>query len=616
MSARPARGPPLRLLAAVGFTLLVSSVVVPGALAHADLQRSDPEDGSSLTRSPRSIRMWFTEGIVPRFSGGKIVAANGGSVRLASVQAEAEGRLVLTPASQLRRGLYTADWTVLSEEDGHIRRGFVVFGVDMGVAPATAGGRRDESVAPADVFLRWINFSLLAGLAGGLAVAFLVLTGTGASQARRRVLSWTLTCAVLGIAAGVALLLWQAATLARELGRGDSLVAVAWNLAGGTRLGALWLAREAILLALVALLLAVRRRGASRLAAVAAVYVVALAFVQALGGHAAAVTPRTGLAVAVAALHVLAAGAWIGGLVAGIVAFWPLRGEQLPLARASLRRFGILAALSVGVLGVTGLYYAGRQVASLDALLTTLYGQTLLVKLGLLLVAGAFGLFNAMLLHGRWSPVSGRRLKPLLVAEAAAGLAVLAAAALLTATLPARGPEFAPAASGIPTNVRSSRSVAVEDVVVTLSARPNRAGPNVFHVIAASFRRPVPAQIEGVELRFRRGEGKTMSAPMTQVAPGNYRLMGDYLRSPGAWRIDVVVKRGGPADVVAGLDWRAAPPEGPRPVVSDRPLGPFLVGASVVLGVLVLLAAAVVILRTFRSRSRWEGEPARSFRGM
>lgn len=616
MSSRPARAPPLRLLAAVGFTLLVAFVVVPSALAHATVERSDPEDGSSVTRSPRTIRIWFSEGIVPRFSGAKIVSEQGRRVLLTSVRADADGLLVLTPASELARGLYTVDWSVLSAEDGHLRRGFVVFGVGPNLAPAAAGDRRDESVAPVDVALRWLNFSLLAGLAGGLALAFLVLRGASARSARRRVLGWTLMCAVLGLAAGVGLLLWQAATLASELGRGEPFLAVAWDLVSDTRLGSLWLAREALLLALVALLLALRRRDAPRLAAVAAAYVVALAFVQALAGHAAAVSPRTGLVVGVAALHVLAAGAWIGGLVAAIVAFWPLRGEeQLALARASLRRFGILAAFSVGVLGVTGLYYAGRQVASLDALLTTLYGQALLAKVGLLVVAGALGLLNGMLLRGCWTPMLRRRIRPLLVAEAVAGLAVLAAAAVLTTTLPARGPEFAPAARGLPTDVRSSRSVAAEDVLVTLSARPNRAGPNVFHVIAASFRRPAPAQIRGVTLRFRRGVGETVSAPMVQVAPSNYRLTGDYLRAAGAWQIELAVQRGGAADVVADFDWRAAPPAGRPARVSDRPLGPFLVGAAAAVGLVVLLAVAGGLLPGLRSRSRWEGEPARSFRG-
>jgi copper transport protein len=611
VSSWPARGPPLRLLAAVGFTLLVALMAVPSALAHATVVRSDPKDGSSLVRSPRTIRVWFGEDVVPRFSGAKIVGEQGRRVRLTSVRAEAEGQLVLTPASELDSGLYTVDWSVLSAEDGHLRRGFVVFGVGPGVTPAAAGDRRDESVAPVDVVLRWLNFSLLAGLAGGLAVAFLVLRGASAHGARRRVLGWTLMCAALGLGAGVGLLLWQATTLASELGKGEPFLAVAWDLVAGTRLGALWLAREALLLSLVVLLLALRKRNAPRVAAVAAVYVVALAFVQALAGHAAAVSPRTGLVVAVAALHLVAAGIWIGGLVAAIVAFWPLRGqEQLALARMTLRRFGVLAALSVGVLGVTGLYYAGRQVASLDALLTTLYGQALLAKVSLLVVAGAFGLLNAMLLSRTRRP-----LRRLLLAEVGAGLAVLAAVAVLTATLPARGPEFAPAARGLPTNVRSSRSVAAEDVLVTLSARPNRAGPNVFHVIAASFRRPAPAQIRGVTLRFGRGAGETVSARMVQVAPSNYRVTGDYLRAAGAWQIEVAVERGGAADVVADFDWRAAPPAGRPARVSDRPLGPFLAGASAVLGLLVLLALAAGLLPALRSRSRWAGEPARSFRG-
>ena len=129
MSSRPARGPPRRLLAAVGFTLLVALVVVPSALAHATFVRSDPEDGSSVTRSPPTIRIWFSEGIVPRFSGAKILSERGRDVRLTSVRADADGLLVLTPASKLDRGLYTVDWDVLSAEDGHLRRGFVVFTV-------------------------------------------------------------------------------------------------------------------------------------------------------------------------------------------------------------------------------------------------------------------------------------------------------------------------------------------------------------------------------------------------------------------------------------------------------------------------------------------------------
>ncbi len=59
--------------------------------------------------------------------------------------------------------------------------------------------------------------------------------------------------------------------------------------------------------------------------------------------------------------------------------------------------------------------------------------------------------------------------------------------------------------------------------------------------------------------------------------------------------------------MVADFDWRAAPPAGRPARVSDRPLGPFLVGASAVLGLLVLLAVAAGLLPALRSRSRWDG---------
>ena len=102
---------------------------------------------------------------------------------------------------------------------------------------------------------------------------------------------------------------------------------------------------------------------------------------------------------------------------------------------------------------------------------------------------------------------------------------------------------------------------------------------------------------------------------MLQVAPSNYRLTGDYLRAAGSWQIEVAVERGGPADVVADFDWRAAPPAGPPARLSDRPLGPFLAGASAVVGLLVLLAVAGGLLPALRSRSRWKGKPARTFQG-
>lgn len=600
MTARP-RAAGLRLLLAGLACALAMAVLAPSAGAHATLLRSDPSDGAVLEDGPSSVRLWFTEEIVARFSSATLREGDGTVVTTASVRADATDGLTLALRDDLPRGIYSIDWKVLSAEDGHFRGGLVVFAVGLGLTPVPAGDEGTDGVGALDVLLRWLNLSALAGLVGGLAVAGLVLTASlrasaaSVQAARHRVLGWTLGCSALGLAAGIGLLFSQARSLAPD----ESLLSVAWDFLAGTRLGAVWIAREGILLALFAVLILMRRGRLGRLGLPgAALLAVAAVCVQALAGHANAVSPQTPLAVGAAVLHGLAAGLWIGGLAAVTVAIWPFgrgRRERAALAGASLRRFGALAALGVATLGVTGLYYAGRQVASVDALLTTLYGQTLLVKLGLVLVAGLLGLLNALLLRPpAWSSIRPVPYRPLLLAEVGAGLAVLVAVGVLTAAAPARGPEFAPAPAADPPG---SLSTSVDDLVVTLAAKPNRAGHNVFQAIVASTRRPAPAEIESVTLRFSR-DGKAALAPMVETEPGRFRVAGDYLDRSGDWRIGVIVRRTGLPSTTLPYLWTAAPEAGRPVLVSDRPLRPILTNLAFAL--LTLLA----VLGAFRFRPR------------
>src|SRR5207247_10082813 len=92
--------------------------------------------------------------------------------------------------------------------------------------------------------------------------------------------------------------------------------------------------------------------------------------------------------VAADAIHLIATGLWCGGLLA---LFWVLyRGTnrlKLPLSWAAeiVRRFSLLAIVSVAVLLVTGLYQSWVQVGTLKTLFSTDYGRVLLVKLALFL---------------------------------------------------------------------------------------------------------------------------------------------------------------------------------------------------------------------------------------
>jgi copper transport protein len=518
----------------------------------------------------------------------------------------ADPRVMIVRLPRLGRGAYSTLWTAVGTTDPHRSRGLVVFRVGPGAAPASTTPRDPPPVLA--VLVRWVHFALLAGLIGALAVIGLVLgpacrDATAAATARRaerRLLTLAAACGVAALALGVLLLPLQA------------LVLMAWEpgssfeLIGRTRWGRLWLAQEGLLAAIVVVVILLR--GAAHPAprhprvpgvtltpgprvSVAAALAAALVVVRAADGHAAEVHPHTALSVVVLALHTLAAAVWVGGIVALVVGFWPLlRREDMRMVVAP---FGRLAAVSVGLLAVTGLYTAGRQVASVDALVTTLYGQGLGAKAVLLGVAGGFAALNAtMLVRGIGTP-GVPRLRTLVIGEATAGLLIVLAAALMSSAPPARGPEFDPAAA-----MPGSQTVGGGDTLVTLSATPNRPGQNVLTAVVASTRRPDPPPPRGLDLRFA---DRGTSAAMREVAPGRFLLTGDQLSAGGRSRIQAVVHRRGEPDRTVGFTWTTG--SAPRSTtVSDRPLEPVLTPAAALLALVAAAAAAALAVSRRRPR--------------
>ncbi|HEY7492720.1 MAG TPA: copper resistance protein CopC, partial [Candidatus Tectomicrobia bacterium] len=605
---------PIRV--AAGLLIFITAHAV-NVWAHATLVRSVPADGALLAEAPQEVRLWFNENISPRFSAAQLLDSKSQPVQLAGIRTDpSDPKQLILSLRQLPAGVYSVLAKTLSEADGHFSRSLLVFGVGE-EADLKAAVVLPEKVPPwPEVVLRWGNFTLLAALVGAVAVVYLVLVPVGAALAavpastmalgvaERRVLAWAFCCTGLALLVGLGLLLWQCITLAATLPEGSSFPGVVWQVLSRTRWGALWLARQGLLLVFMGVVYCMyharhqlvesrpaadaaaapaavvplvtpsltlpprgRGRGLTRVCfflsdyfsidnisytplasprwwevktcddvssrslrqenlpqkggkggrvakLVAALFSLALLTVQALTGHAAAVTPQTTLAVVTASLHLLAASLWIGGLLALGVGLWPLMRRDwvaaTTLAYASWGRFSRVAAVSVGLLVATGLYNMRWQVASLDALVTALYGQVLLAKIGLVLVVGACGLLNAMLLHPvvaaplawllhrpqGWTPCSLTCLLTLVLGEAGLGLLVLLATSVVTAAPPPRGPEF----TIEPADVPATLSKTVNDVVVTLSVKPNRPGQNVFTVFTASTRRPPRAEITRVIL--------------------------------------------------------------------------------------------------------------------
>jgi putative copper export protein len=177
---------------------------------------------------------------------------------------------------------------------------------------------------------------------------------------------------------------------------------------------------------------------------------VALVWGYPLSGHQ-ATEPNASLAGELADwVHLVAAMLWVGGVLTLAVVVWPLAPG---LRRAAFLRFSRIAVFLIGALVVAGTIVAIQRLPALDDLWNTSYGQTLLVKIALVLVALAWGgahhtFVRPRLERGEQPRGVGRSL----IGESTVAIAVLLVAAVLVngapppvedgseAALPAAGP--------------------------------------------------------------------------------------------------------------------------------------------------------------------------------
>ncbi len=549
-----------RLLAtaAIAVVLAIALFPAPAAYAHTVLVGSEPAAGATLSESPGIARLHFSQDVVGARSSIRLVDSSGSTVAgTAPVGGDPRGLAIQLP--RLARGSYGLVWEAVAARDEHVASGTVVFSI--GAASAAPPGTTVSGTQ--DLVRRWAGLVALALVAGPLAVALLVL-GPPWSHARRRLLRLAAAGCVAAIAVGVADLLVEAF---REPG-------LSMTVALGTRWGALWIARTVLLLLLVAVIARLSRgRGGSW---VAGILVAGLAVVEALGSHAAAVPSGRVEALVAIAAHAMAGLVWLGAVPALVIVLWP-RERRSDLIRAVRGRFALLAAASVGLVVVTGLYSAGVEVASADDLVNTAYGRLLLDKTALLTGMGALGLAATIRMHDR-RPVLSR----LTLVEVTAGAGLLLAVGALTVQAPPLGPSgTAPAAT------ERTASGGMDDLRVTVSATPNQPGLNWFTVLAESTRRPEPYPIDDVALRVGGSHGDTL-LPLRPLVPGRY--MATYrVGEAGPLRVVAVVHRGGHEQQVR-VGWTVEAAGAAAAIPPGRGLAPYADAVA-----LVLLEGAVVV---------------------
>jgi len=229
-----------------------------------------------------------------------------------------------------------------------------------------------------------VNFAFFAGLTlagGAVTVRYLLLTRSGLSATER---TPTARDAARYGAAGAALVLLAAP--ARALVQvtaladpGDAWLPLLRTVITETALGRS-LQLQAIWSAAALMAFSVARLGRQRGWSAAAMSVFVLAIVPALSGHAAAAEHALPAQVATT-LHVMAAGAWIGGLFL----LWRIAGKasDLTLTRL-LQAFHAVALGAAATVVVSGAVQSWSILESPEQLISTAWGRLLISKLSVL----------------------------------------------------------------------------------------------------------------------------------------------------------------------------------------------------------------------------------------
>jgi copper resistance protein D len=320
-----------------------------------------------------------------------------------------------------------------------------------------------------------------------------------------------------------------------------------WTVAAETRFG-----QVSCLRCVAAILLAglVARRQHSLPGWLSVTLAILLLIGPAWIGHAGATPGGAGdFPLAADAVHLLGAGAWLGGLLPLamlLAAAWRKRPGWHAVTATAVRRFSLLGVASVGALLASGLVNSWYEVGSLENLVATSYGRLVLVKLGLFAAMVAIAAVNRFYLTPRLATAAMvRRLHRNCIAEAALGFAAVVVVGFLGAMAPASHAHHEhPDYGYVPADaayVHIHSLTGMADVAIS----PGRVGTAhaIIRLWDENFE-PLGAQ----QLTLKMTAPKAGSKPVTSIAAqdqdGNWQIDGIELSQPGDWNVAIDAELG------------------------------------------------------------------------
>ena len=400
------------------------------AAAHATLESTTPRFGKELQTSPATIVFRFDQ--VVKVLPGAVEVLNTKGVNFAT-SSRVNGLELIANVKKLPTGAYTVRWRAISA-DSHVTSGVWTFGVRV-PAPSVQDAYGAGGPTVTEHFVRWIWFLSFALTIGALGVRLICLHGVEVPRALAR---------KLAVAAGIGVIVsLETGIAAFSLRSEDALQLPIGKFLYGdlspmavTPFGRAFIVMTlgfAFVLALIFMAWLL-----DTTAYLWPAFAMSLLLVSglSLSGHDAVDPGSSHWSELADWVHLAAASLWIGGLGTVVGLVWYGAPE---LRQVVLRRFSQVATVCVALVVAAGVYLGFVRVPHLHDLWTVGYGQVLVVKSSLVLLALAWGGFHKLVVVPRLEHRSSgflTRVGRSLAGEALVGVLVLLVAAILVDSRP------------------------------------------------------------------------------------------------------------------------------------------------------------------------------------
>jgi copper transport protein len=517
---------------AIAATVAVAAVVGLSvtAAAHALPQSAIPPQGAEVQTAPKVVEITFGEIPDPGLSSITVVNSSGLNVDSGSTAVVPGHPLELeVPLKPIGNGVYTVTWKTVSEVDGHLATGAYAFGVGVSAAGASARAGKSVVSPPPSILAvagRGLFFIGMMGIIGAASTCLIALRAVPRFTARVLIAMWVV--AAVGVAGIV-----EAEREAANVGFG-ALFSTSLGTTAVERIAALVATGLGVIATLVAPAAAARAA-----IAVAGLGAAASAWIDVAASHAGAQAP-VAANLLIQWAHVIAAGAWIGGLLVLIIA---VRGQPSEPKGLAVRRFSTTAGIAIAVVAFSGIFRAVIEIGSLDKLFATAFGVLVIVKAGLFVVLAGLGAVNRFGNVPRASKVL-HALRRVASTEVVIGIAVVLVAATLVNVAPPVASAVSAAAS-TPTRLVVTGSDFATTVKVRLTVSPGTAGFNNFNLRVTNYDTGATVRASSVQLEFTQPlrpqlGGSTLT--LHRRPDGSFAARGGNLSLTGIWEVAVIIE--------------------------------------------------------------------------